>query len=65
MKRLRKFSNSWFGIALVTVIIVGEIVAWEVSTRFGVRSHPIVVGFLCVGLVTAITSVLYEGVDIG
>ena len=65
MKKLRKFSNSWFGIALVMGIIVGEIVAWELSSRFGLRSNPLVVGFVCVGLVTAITSVLYEGVDIG
>ncbi len=65
MKKLRKFSNSWFGIAVVTVIIIGEIAAWEISSRYGLRSHPLVVGFLCLGLVTAITSVLYEGVDIG
>lgn len=60
-----KFRSSWFLVAIVVTILVGEVVAWEVSSRFGVRTNPLVVAFLCTGLVAAITSVVYEGIDIG
>ena len=65
MKATRKFKNSWFVTAIVVTILVGEIVAWEVSTQLGIRSSPLVVAFVSTGLVAAIVSVLYEGVDIG
>lgn len=64
MKAIRKFKGSWFVSALVLAIVIGEIVAWEISSRFGVRNNPVVVAFLCAGLVAAIASVLYEGADI-
>lgn len=65
MKATRKFKSSWFTLALVAAIIVGEVAAWEIANAYGFRAHPLVVAFLCIGLVTAITSVLYENVDIG
>ena len=65
MKAIRKFKGSWFTLALVAAIIVGEVAAWEIANAYGFRAHPLVVAFLCIGLVTAITSVLYENVDIG
>ena len=60
----RKFNGSWFVVAMVVAIIIGEVVVWEISSRYGIRSNPVVVAFLCAGLVAAITSVLYEGADI-
>lgn len=65
MKATRKFKNSWFLTAIVVAILAGELIAWEISSRFGVRSNPLVVAFLCTGLIAAMVSVLYEGVDIG
>lgn len=60
-----KFKGSWFVVAIVVTILIGEVIAWEVSTRLGVRNNPLVVAFLCAGLVAAIVSVLYEGEDLG
>lgn len=65
MKATRKFNSSWFLTAIVVTILVGEVIAWEVSSRLGIRANPVVVAFLCTGLVAAIVSVLYEGIDIG
>lgn len=65
MKTLRTFKGSWFLLATVVAIIVGEVAAWEVSSHFGVRNNPLVVAFLCIGLVAGIVSVLYDGADIG
>jgi hypothetical protein len=62
MKANRTFKDSGFIYAIVGAIIVGEIVAWEVATRFGFRANPLTVAFLCAGLVAAITAVLYDGV---
>jgi hypothetical protein len=58
MKTTRRFRDSWFCFAIVVAILVGEIVAWEISSHFGLRSNPLVVAFLSIGLVTAIVSVL-------
>jgi len=52
-------------LAIAAAIVVGEVAAWEVTSAYGIRMNPLVVGFLCTGLVAAITSVLYEGIDIG
>lgn len=65
MKTARKFKGSWFAFAIVAAILVGEVVAWEISTHFGIRNNPLVIAFLSAGLVAAIASVLYEGADIG
>jgi hypothetical protein len=65
MKTTRTFKGSWFLSAIVVAILIGEIVAWEVSSRLGIRNNPLVVAFLAMGLVAAIASVLYEGADIG
>ena len=65
MKATRKFKNSWFLTAIVVAIFAGQIVAWEVSSRFGVRNNPLVVAFLSTGVVAVIVSVLYQDVDIG
>ena len=65
MKTFRTFKGSWFGAAMVFAVLAGEAIAYEVCTRMGWRNSPVVVAFLAVGLVAVITSVLYEGVDIG
>jgi hypothetical protein len=59
------FKGSWFLAAVVAAILIGEVVAWEISSHFGMRNNPWVVAFLCAGLVAAIASVLYDGADIG
>lgn len=64
MKPARRFKGSWFLFAMVVAILIGEVVAWEVSSHFGVRSNPLVVAFVCAGLVAAIASVLYDGCDV-
>lgn len=65
MKLTRKFKDSWFYSAVIAAVVIGEVVAWVVAENFGLRANPLVVGFLCVGLVAALTSVLYENIDIG
>jgi hypothetical protein len=64
MKTARTFKGSWFISAVVIAILIGEFAAWEISSYFGMRNNPLVVGFLCAGLVGAIAAVLYEGADI-
>ena len=65
MKTARTFKGSWFLFAIVVAILIGEIAAWEVSSRFGIRNNPLVVAFLSMGLVAAMASVLFEGADLG
>ena len=65
MKTARRFNQAWFMFAVVAAIVVGEVIAWQVANRFDLRANPVVVAFLSVGIVAAITSILYEGCDIG
>lgn len=65
MKATRRFKNSWFLIAIVVTIVIGEVVAWTISNHLGIRNNPLVVAFLCTGLIAGMVSVLYENVDIG
>ena len=65
MKTTRKFKTSWFMIASVAAVIVGEVIAWSLAEKFDLHTNPLVVGVLSVGLVGAIVSVLYDGCDIG
>ena len=64
MKTTRTFKGTWFLFAMVVAILIGEIVAWEASIRLGIRNNPLDVAFLCMGLVAAIASVLYEGAEL-
>jgi hypothetical protein len=65
MKPIRTFKGSWFLLAMGIAILIGEIVAWEASSRLGIRNNPLVVAFVSMGLVVAIASVIYEGADLG
>ena len=65
MKKMRRFKDSWFYLAIVVTIVLGEVAANVVANTYGLRVNPVVVGFLCAGLVGFVTSVLYEGCDIG
>lgn len=64
MKTARTFKGSWFCFAVAAAILVGEVAAWALADRFGYRNNPLVVAFLCTGLVAALASVLYEGADV-
>lgn len=63
MKTARIFNGSWFLCAVAVAIVVGEVLARALSDHFGFRNNPLVVGFLCAGLVAVIASVIYDGAD--
>ena len=50
--------------AIVVAIVLGEFIAWQISSSYGLRVNPVVVGFVSAALVVAIASVLYDGCDI-
>jgi hypothetical protein len=64
MKHARTFKGSWFVSAVIAAVILAEGAAWVMAERFGLRSNPLVVAFLAVGVVAMIASVLFAGSDI-
>lgn len=65
MKTTHTFKGSWFIGAMLAAIVLGEIAAWKISTLYALHANPIVVAFVCAGLVAGIASVLFEDADIG
>lgn len=65
MKTAPRFKNSWFVFAMIVTVAAFEALAWIMSSTFGYRLNPLTVGFLGVGVVAIVTSILYDGVDIG
>lgn len=64
MKHARTFKGSWFVTAAIAAVILAEGAAWAISERFGLRTNPLVVAFLAVGIVAMVASVLYDGCDV-
>ena len=60
MKTARTFKGSWYLIAMVAAIIIGEVVAWGLADHLSVRANPLTVAFLCVGLVVDFAMCLYN-----
>jgi len=52
-------------VAAVSAIVIGEAAAWWITSHFGIRNSPFVVGFVAVCAVAGITSVIYKDQDIG
>ncbi len=65
MKTTRTFKGSWFILAMIVAIALGELIAWQASQFFGFRLHAITVAFVCIGLVQVVATLLYDDTDIG
>lgn len=65
MKTTRTFNGYWFCFALVAAVAIGELLAWKLTELYGLKLSGIGTGALCVGIVLAATSVLYDGADLG
>jgi hypothetical protein len=65
MKKARTFKASWFLLAVLAAIVVGEVLAQQISDLAGLRISGLTVAFLCTGLVAVVTSMIYDGADIG
>jgi hypothetical protein len=64
MKTNHRFNGSWFMVALLAAVVIGELVATQLTRHFGFRASPIVVAFLSAGIAAAFASVIYHDADI-
>jgi hypothetical protein len=65
MKKARTFKASWFFLAVLVAIVIGEVFVKQISDLAGIRLNGVTVAFLCTGLVAVVTSLLYDGADMG
>jgi hypothetical protein len=63
MKTFRTFKGSWFALAVVLAILIGEIAAWKLSPLLGRPNNPFLVGVLSVGAVAFAASILFRDAD--
>ncbi len=61
MKHIHHLRASWLFVAMVIAVVIGEFAAWFVSKSLETRFPAVAVGAVCVGLVAAGVSVLYDG----
>ena len=63
MKHIHHLKARWLLTAMVVAVIVGEIAGKAACSALNVRFPAFAVGALCVGLVAAGVSVIYDGRD--
>jgi hypothetical protein len=63
MKTFRTFKGSWFALAVVLAILIGEIAAWKLSPLLGRPNNPFLVGVLSVAAVAFAASILFRDAD--
>jgi predicted MFS family arabinose efflux permease len=61
MKRIHHLRASWLFAAMIVAVVIGETLAWYISRILDWRFPAVAVGAVCVGLVAAAASWLYDG----
>ncbi len=59
--RIHHLQARWLLVAMILAVIVGEAVAWYVAKTFELRFPAVAIAALCIGLVAAGASWLYDG----
>jgi hypothetical protein len=55
-----KFKGSWFVVAMIAAIVIGELVALKLSAAFDFHVNPVTVAFASAGLVALVASVVFD-----
>lgn len=63
MKRIHHLKDSWLLAAMVLAVLVGETIGWYVTNLFQWRFPVVAIAAVCVGIVAATVSVLYDGTE--
>lgn len=63
MKMIKHLRTSWLLAAMAAAVVIGELLAWQISQHFGLRFPPVPVAALAVGSVAAFVAWQYDGVD--
>ena len=63
MKKLKTLKTSWFLLAMIVAVVIGELIGKAVANAFAVRVPAVPVAALCVGLVAFTVSLIYDGTD--
>ena len=61
MKHIHHLSTAGLLAATAVAILIGETIGWYVAKAFDLRFPAFTVAVLCVGLVAAGVSILYDG----
>jgi VIT1/CCC1 family predicted Fe2+/Mn2+ transporter len=61
MKHIHHLSTTGLVAATAVAVIIGETIGWYVTRLLDIRFPAFTVGMVCIGLVAATVSVLYDG----
>jgi hypothetical protein len=60
---IKHLRASWLLLAMLIVVTLGEVIAWQICTAFGWRFPAVTIAAVCIGLVAAFVSWQYDGLD--
>ena len=63
MKMIKHLKTSWFTVAILAAVVVGEFVARQICTWFDLRFAPAAIAALCIGIVAAFVAWQYDGTE--
>jgi len=63
MKILHTLKPSWFILAAVAAIAVGEWIAWQIARAFDFRFSGFAVAAISVAILAFVVSLIYDGTD--
>ncbi len=61
MKHIHHLKASWLFAAMVAAVIVGEVLGNVVCRTWNLRCPSVAIAAVCIGLVAAVVSLLYDG----
>lgn len=61
MKTIHHLKARWLMLAMLVAVVVGEVIAWQVSRAFDVRFEWIIAAALGIGVTAGITALIYDG----
>ena len=63
MKLIKHLKARWLAAAMVVGVLIGELIAWQISRSFGIRFEPVLAAAAAMLAVALFVSFNYDGSD--
>ena len=64
MKTTHKFKGSWYLSSMLVAIVLGELIAWAIASLYSLQASPIIVAFICAGIVALGAMIFFNDAEL-